>query len=95
MDFLLTHTMLERESFTDAEQMMMRWRQMTVREKMIVGLRVMLVAALGTVAARMALSCNSGSPMRFVYAVVSFISPTAAIPYYALVVGSRCAAFWV
>lgn len=107
MDFLLTHTMLERmrrpaESYAnrdDSKEFSEMWRQMSAGQKagFVIGLvlRAILVVALGTVAARMALSCNAGSPARFLYAVVSFVSPAAAIPYYTLVVGSRCAAFWI
>ena len=100
MDFLLTHTMLERairggsESYENQGDMASVWRNMPIKEKVGLFVRSAFEILLAVVAVRMSWACSGKGVVGVVLAILSFIAPHIAIPYHVMLAQSKCSAYW-
>lgn len=108
MDFLLTHTMLERairgssESYENRgdstaawETLAAAWEKMTIGQKVGFLVRAAFEIATGIVAVRMTWACSDKGFVGVVLAIMSFLAPHIAIPYHVMIAPTRCSAYWV
>lgn len=102
MDFLLTHTMLERavrgpsESYENqGESLADAWKKMTMAKKIGVFVRAIFELLMAIIAVRMTWACSGKNFVGVVLAILSFFFPHVAIPYHVMLAQSKCSAYWV
>lgn len=104
MDFLLTHTMLERairrETYANGtpkdpwEEYKKDWNGMAMSQKIGTIVREIFAILLRVVALRMSWACSGKGFAGVVMAFLSFVAPHIAIPYYVMFARSTCSAYW-
>jgi len=103
MDFLLTHTMLERavrETYANKsdggrDELMKQWNSMKTADKIGIFVRMVFEILLGVIAVRMSWACSGRGFVGILMALLSFIAPHIAIPYHVMFARSSCSAYWV
>lgn len=105
MDFLLTHTMMERairgpsESYENqedrADELADAWKKMTMSQKIGVFVRAVFEFAMAVIAVRMTWACSGKDFVGVVLAIMSFFAPHIAIPYHVMIAQTKCSAYWV
>jgi hypothetical protein len=102
MDFLLTHTMLERavrrESYANKpgqDELMKQWNSMKTADKIGIFVRFVFEILLGVIAVRMTWACSGKNFVGVLMAILSFLAPHIAIPYHVMFAQASCSAYWV
>jgi hypothetical protein len=108
MDFLLTHTMLERavrgpsesyenqgDSAAERKKLADAWKKMTMSQKVGVFVRAVFEILMAIIAVRMTWACSGKDFVGVVLAIMSFFAPHIAIPYHVMIAQSKCSAYWV
>ena len=101
MDFLLTHTMMERairgpsESYENQGELADAWKKMSMSQKVGVFVRAVFEFAMAVIAVRMTWACSGKDFVGVVLAIMSFFAPHIAIPYHVMIAQTKCSAYWV